>query len=129
MKKLTLEGALVTGEGNGKRYISLPWVKQQIKEKLGFTPYSGTLNLHLTADNVKRRSLLLKAKTAVICPAEGYCVGALFGADVAGLECGVVVPEVAGYPNNLLEVIAPLNLRTRLGLEDGNCVKVTINLA
>mgnify|MGYP001595107082 CR=1 FL=1 len=128
MKNLTFRGTIVTGEGNGKRYLSLPWDKQQIEEKLGFTPYAGTLNLQLTAESAKRRNMLLSAKTKVICPAEGYCVGALFSAVVADLNCGVVIPEVAGYPQNLLEVVAPVNLRERLGLKDGDCVEVAVHV-
>ena len=95
---------------------------------MGFTPYEGTLNLKLTRASAKRRQLLLDAKTTVICPAEGYCVGALFKADISGLECAVVVPEVTGYPENLLEVISPLNLRDRLQLEDGDSVEVNVYL-
>ncbi len=126
LKDLTLEGTIITGEGNGKRYLSLPWVKKQIEEKLGFTPYPGTLNLRLKADSTKHRSLLSKAKTAVICPQEGYCVAGLFKGDISGLGCAIVVPEVSGYPENLLEVIAPLNLRDRLQLKDGDSIEVTV---
>jgi riboflavin kinase, archaea type len=126
LKNLTFRGAVITGKGNGKRYLSLPWVKQQIEEKLGFTPYAGTLNLRLTAEGAKLRSVLLKAETKVVCPAEGYCVGALFAAAVTGLECGVVIPEVATYPKNLLEVIAPVNLREQLRIEDGDQVEVVV---
>ena len=126
MRNLTFRGAIITGEGNGKRYLSLPWVWQQIEEKLGFTPYAGTLNLRLTAEGVKRRALLLKAETKAVYPAEGYCVGALFAASVEGLECGVVIPEVATYPKDLLEIIAPVNLREQLRIEDGDRVKLVV---
>jgi riboflavin kinase len=128
LKDLILEGIIITGEGNGKRYLSLPWVKQQIEEKLGFTPYPGTLNLRLTADSTKHRGFLSKVQTTAVCPAEGYCVAGLFKGDISGLECAVVLPEVSGYPENLLEVVAPLNLRDRLQLEDGDSIEVTVYL-
>ena len=47
MKKMKLNGAIFSGGGNGKKFLELPWVKQQIREKLGFTPYPGTLNVKL----------------------------------------------------------------------------------
>jgi riboflavin kinase, archaea type len=126
LKDLILIGTVITGEGNGKRYLSLPWVKQQIEEKLGFIPYAGTLNLKLTRESTKRKEPLLDAKTMVICPAEGHCVGILYKAEIELLECAVIVPEVTNYPKNLLEIIAPLNLRDRLKLEDGNSVEVKV---
>ena len=63
-----------------------------------------------------------------ICPAGGYCRGALFKAFIEALECAVVVPEVEGYPKELLEIIAPLNLRETLQLKDGGEVTVTVSL-
>jgi len=63
-----------------------------------------------------------------ICPADGYCNGLLFKAFIGTLECAIVVPEVAGYPKALLEIIAPVNLRETLQLEDGGEVTVTASL-
>ena len=128
MNSITLEGTVITGEGNGKKYMGLPWVKQQVKEKLGYTPYLGTLNLKLTKENVAHRKLLFKAKSTIICPVEGYCVGLLFKAVISGLECAVVVPQVKGYPENVLEVIAPVNLRNALKLKDGDAVTVSVHV-
>ncbi len=126
MSNVILVGTVITGEGNGKRYLSLPWVKQQIEEKLGFAPYLGTLNLKLTRQSTQRKQLLLDAKSTVICPAEGYCVGILYKAEISELECAVIVPDVADYPKSLLEIISPLNLRDRLQLENGDPVEVTV---
>ena len=63
-----------------------------------------------------------------ICPADGYCNGLLFKAFICTLECAIVVPEVAGYPKTLLEIIAPVNLRETLQLEDGGEVTITVSL-
>jgi len=52
----------------------------------------------------------------------------LFKSLIGTLECAIVVPEVAGYPKALLEIIAPVNLRETLQLEDGTEVTVTVNL-
>ena len=128
MKRIEFSGTVTSGEGNGKKFMELPWVKRQITEKLGFTPYAGTLNLKLAEENAKQRKLLEKTPSAKVLPAEGYCDGLLFKAFIGILQCAIVVPQVAGYPNDLLEVIASVNLREALQLEDGCEVTVTANL-
>jgi riboflavin kinase len=125
---MELSGTVFSGGGEGKKFLELPWVKQQLTEKLGFAPYSGTLNVKLSEESVKRRKLLEKAHSIKICPADGYCTGTLFKASIGTLECAIVVPEVEGYPKDLLEIIAAVNLREQLKLEDGSEVTVTVNL-
>ena len=128
MKRITLTGAVFSGGGEGQKFLDLPWVKRQIKQKLGFTPYPGTLNIMLSEESVKRRKLLERAHSIKICPADGYCNGLLFRAFTSSLECAIVVPEVEGYPKTLLEIISPVNLRETLQLKDGGEVTVTVNL-
>ena len=128
MKKIEFSGRVFSGGGDGKKFIELPWVKRQITEKLGFIPYPGTVNLKLTEKGAKQRKLLEKAPAAKVCPAEGYCNGLLFKAFIGILQCAIVIPQVAGYPKDLLEIIASVNLRETLRLEDCCKVTVTVNL-
>ena len=125
---LTFEGKVTTGEGNGKRYMQLPWVMSQMEEKLSYTPYLGTLNLTLTMESALRKKLLKSVDALRICPVVGYCSGLIFKASINGLKCAVVLPQVTGYPENLLEVIAPVNLREAQGLKDGDSVRVTVEV-
>jgi riboflavin kinase len=128
LKKIKLSGKVFSGRGEGEKFLELPWVKQQVKKKLGFIPYHGTLNVRLSEESVKRRKLLEKAISMKVCPAEGYCSGKIFKASVGVVECAIVVPEVAGYPENVLEIIAPVNLRETLQVADGDEITVTVNL-
>jgi riboflavin kinase len=128
LKSIKLTGAVFSGTGEGKKYVKLPWVQRQVKEKLGFSPYPGTLNVLLFEESAKRRKLLETADAVRICPAEGYCNGILHKAHIAEVECAVVIPEVAGYPCNYLEVIAADYLRAKLQLKDGDTVTVTADL-
>jgi len=128
LERILLSGKVFSGGGEGKRFLDLPWVKRQILETLGFIPYSGTLNLRLSEESVKRRKLLEKAHSIKVCPAEGYFNGVLIKASIGTLECAVVVPEIAGYPKDVLEIIASVNLREKLQLEDGTEVAVSVNL-
>ena len=124
--KIELAGIVFTGQGEGKKYVALSWVKQQIKEKLGFNPYPGTLNLRLDEENVKCRVLLEKEAKLRLCHSEGYCTGLLFKASLDGVACGVVIPQVESYPENVLEVVASVNLKQKLRLRDGDLVTVTV---
>ena len=128
MKRIEFSGTVFSSQGAGKKFLEMPWVKQQIIKKLGFAPYPGTLNVKLSEENAERRKLLEKAYSLKIRPAGGYCNGALFKAFIDTLECAIVIPEVAGYPKDVLEIIASVNLRKQLQLEDGSEVTVTVNL-
>jgi len=121
-----LVGVLFTGEGNGKKYLALPWVKNQLEEKLGYSPFLGTLNLRLTAESVKNKRVLLKVESTVVYPHEGYCVGLLYKASIRNLDCAIIAPQVKGYPENVLEVISRVNMRDTLKLKDGDTVTVAV---
>jgi riboflavin kinase len=124
--KIELAGRVFAGQGEGKKYVALPWVKQQIKEKLGLNPYPGTLNLQLDAENMKCRVRLEKEAKLRLCHSEGYCTGLLFKASLDGVACGVVIPQVENYPENVLEIVASVNLKQELRLRDGALVTVAV---
>jgi riboflavin kinase len=86
------------------------------------------LNLALSEESTKHKKQLTKVSSKKVCPAKGYCSGLLFNARIGNLECAIVLPHVTGYPEELLEVIAPLYLRDALQLQDGSEVTVTVNL-
>jgi len=128
LERVTFSGTVFSGGGEGKKFVDLPWFKRKIREKLGFIPYSGTLNLRLSEESVKRKKLLEKSHSVKVYPVEGYNSGVLIQASIGTLDCAVVVPEMAGYPKNVLEIIASVYLRDKLQLEDGDEVTVTVNL-
>jgi riboflavin kinase len=126
LPKIKFEGTVFSGKGQGKKFVQLPWVKQQLIEKTGFYPYLGTLNIRLTEESVKQKSQLEMRSGIAIDPAEGYCPGFLFKAEICGLGCFVVVPQVPNYPKDVLELIAPEYLREKLSLRDGDYVYVEL---
>jgi riboflavin kinase len=128
VKKVKFSGKVFSGKGGGKKFLDLQWVKRQIDAILGFTPYAGTLNIRLSDKSAECRKLFEKAASMTVYPAEGYCSGKLFKASIGMLECAIVIPEVAGYPENVLEIIAPVNLREKLQLADGDEIVVTVSL-
>ncbi len=129
MKTLRLKGAVSSGKSEGAEFTKLPWVKKQIAKKIGFNPYPGTLNLELTEEEALRKTLLDKAEAIEISPAPGFSAGRCFKADLRNsLRCAVVIPEIPNYPRDVVEVIAPANVREKLKLKDGDCVEVKILL-
>jgi riboflavin kinase len=125
MKQTTLTGTVFTGTGEGKKYLTLPWVKHQLEEALGYTPYPGTLNLHLSKQNTARRKLLETPDATRIQPAQGYSTGILHKAHIGTVECAIIIPENPTYPQTILEIIAADHLRTQLNLKDGTEITVT----
>jgi riboflavin kinase len=126
LQKLAFKGTVFSGKGEGRKFIDLPWVKGQIKEKLGFIPYSGTLNIRLSEKGVKQKKLLKNALRLEICPEKGFCKGMLIKSSIDGLECAIIIPEIPHYPSDVLEVIAPWYLRERLKISDGSELTVIV---
>ena len=128
MQKIILSGTVFSGEGRGKKFVELPWFMRQVEEKLGFSPYLGTLNIRLSVKEAKKRILIENAEDLVVEPQTGYYSGLLFKATIDALECGVVIPLMPNYPSDVLEVIAPVYLRGQLKLIDGSLVTVSVNV-
>jgi len=126
--RVTFEGTVFSGKGEGRKFIGLSWVTRQIEATLGFTPYAGTLNIHLTEESAAKKKLLEAAEKFEIVPEKGYCTGFLIRAKMNGWGCGVVLPQVPSYPPDVLEVVAALNLREQLGLSDGSTVSVDVTV-
>ena len=128
MKTLRLKGRVFSGKGGGARFINLAWARKQIEEKMGFAPYPGTLNIRLDGTSIKTKRELTKAESVEISPAPGYFHGKLFRANLANLGCAVVIPEVPGYPEDVIEVISPINLREKLHLVDGSLCELEVTV-
>ena len=126
MRKMILEGRVFSGGGIGSFFINLSWVRSQIKEKLGFNPYPGTLNLQLLP-GTDVKELRDTTKGIKIKSSEGFHEGRCFKALIMEKLWGaVVVPDVPKYPHDLLEIMAPVNLRETLGLKDGVDIEVIV---
>ena len=126
-KNLIVKGKVFSSTKRGKQFVNLSWVKKQINEKIRFNPYPGTLNLRLK--NEMGVDKLRKANGITIIPEKGYCEGKCFKALIMGKVKGaVVLPDVPKYPADVLEILAPVNLRETLGLKDGMELEITITI-
>jgi riboflavin kinase len=130
MSVILVEGKVFSGSGEGAKFVALPWVKKQITKKLGFKPYPGTLNIKLTRDCKNLKNALKNAKPIEISPRKNFCRGICFKAFLMdNVKCAVVIPEIADYPEDVIEILAPINLREKFQLKDGDNVKVKILLS
>ena len=128
---MVLRGKVFTGFGEGAYYVSLPGYRRQFVERLGFEPYPGTLNLRLDRESLRLRRKLELMEGIVI---DGFTHGGrrygavkCFRARVEGRVRGaVLLIERTHYGPDVLEVIAPVNLREALGLRDGDWVSVSV---
>ncbi len=125
-----LEGSVLTGLGEGQYYINIPGYREQFEEQLHFVPFPGTLNVQLSEDSSGLRDRLSELPSL---PIHGfsdgertYGGGKCYPVMIDGTEAAVVVPERTHYPNDLIEVIAPVKLRDTLALKDGDHVNIRI---
>ena len=130
LNSLTVKGTVFGGEGAGARFIGIPWVRNQIRKKLHFDPYLGTLNLRLADEEAESlRERLRSAKGVEIIPEKGFyralCFQMLISDKIDGC---VVIPEKPNYPLDVLEIVASTCLRRELSLNDGDKVEVTLFL-
>lgn len=121
-------GVVCSGLGEGARFVALDCVRSEMRRALGFDAWPGTLNLRMggAAWHRWRRGLARHPGTALV-PASGFCAAKCFAVRLNGrVDAAAVFPDVAGYPTDKLELVAPQALRAALGLNDGDAVQVQL---
>lgn len=125
-----LSGTVVSGIGEGKYYMSLAPYKEQFNMHLGFEPYPGTLNIRLSPSSIPVRKKIEALDWIRI---KGFSTdGRTFGdakclpCRIGTISCGIVQPGRTHYPEDIIEVIAPMALRRKLGVEDTDSVTVEV---
>ncbi len=124
-----IKGRIVSGLRVAAGFTELEWVKRQFEEKLGFTPYPGTLNLKIEEkDAAALKSFLSGATLIKIIPeTDDYCMGYCFPARLEkGIKAAIVIPGVDDYPVEKLEIIAPLQIKESLKVKDGDIIYVEL---
>ena len=129
---LKIKGKVFTGLGEGSYYVTRNGYLKQFIGKLGFKPYPGTLNLKLLSqtDLTVRKELENLPGIEI----EGFRDGER---TYGPLKCfpTVVDGKVKGavlligrthYNSSVIEVIAPVCLRKKLKVKDGDIVSLKI---
>lgn len=130
LEAYTFEGIIFTGLGEGAYYITREGYREQIRRRLGFDPYPGTLNLRLSGSYVELKRRLARMPAIIL---QGFrdeersfgsvrCYPAVVNEDVEG---AVIIAERTIYDDSVLEVISPIYLRRHFSLKDGDPVRVS----
>ena len=127
-KQKILAGKVITGLGEGKYYISLEGYRKQFEEKLGFNPYPGTLNVKLDKPSIELRKRINGTVRISGFTSENrtFGSGSCFNIMIKDIRGAVIVPERTHYPEDIIEIIAPVNLRDYLDVKDGSIVEVEV---
>ena len=132
---IDLRGSVTGGMGEGRHYISLPGYMEQFRERLGYEPFPGTLNVDLTAESVRTRAALSAIEAVPIDAWEdeertygpASCYPATVEADGGTFEgAHAIVPDRTHHDETQLELIAPAKLRDELALEDDDEIGIRV---
>lgn len=131
---IDFEGNVVSGMGEGAYYMSLDGYKKQFKEKLGYEPYPGTLNIRLTDQLFMTARRELGRYPSIFL--EGFSDGArtygwvkCYKATINGaVDAAVLVLERTHYDDSMLEVIAPMSIKDAAGIKNGDRIKVQVQV-
>ena len=129
-KKVVFTGRIVSGLGEGKYYTAHPGYQQQFQDKLGFTPYPGTLNVEIPSlERNKLRLLTSGGITIDEFHTDNRTFGSVqcFTATINGVKAAIVLPKRSHY-TAILECISPYHLKNKLHLKDGDTVEIITTL-
>ena len=120
-----IQGTITSGLGEGKLFLSMGQYNAQIVKKLGFAPFEGTLNIKV---NGQEKHEYFKSGNIIIIDGfktesrnfgKVYCILS----EINGIKGAAINPERTSH-KDIVEFIAPINLRKELNLKDGDKVIV-----
>jgi len=118
---------IVSGIGAGRQFVALPWFREAVRRAVGFDPYPGTLNVRVVDDAGLAcwRRLRGARGMRIDGPDVASCGGTLVPVMIEDvLPAAVIVPDVTRHADDLLEVIAEVHLKSRLGRGDGDTIAI-----
>jgi riboflavin kinase len=137
---VVISGSVTSGMGEGRHYISLPGYMRQFRERLGYEPYEGTLNVDLDDESVRARARMdaldpididgWADEDRTYGPAYCWraCVERADSDDATRYDrAHVIAPERTHHGEDQVEVIAPDRLRDELALEDGDTITIHVS--
>lgn len=126
---ITLRGMTVSGLGKATGFLELAWVREELAKKLALEAYPGTFNVRLTEPGslVDWRTLTAQPGIEIEPPNSSACVARCYPVLVNDrLPGAIILPHVANYPPDQVEVLAATSVRGELGLADGDPVTLQL---
>jgi riboflavin kinase len=126
-----LNGVIFSDLGQASSFMALDWVQKALQKSLGFSPFPATLNLRPRAreDAQVWEAIQSDWPGIPLPPVDGgFCSARLYRVEVQGLSKSenskargaVLLPNVTGYPKDKIEIVAPVRLKSALGVKDGD---------
>ena len=129
-RDILVKGVVFSDLGQAGAFLGLGWVRDAIKERVGFDPYPGTLNVRAGGADLTRWEQVRRHGGKIVLPSPdpAFCNAFLFTGSLEGWESqsesreriAVVVPEVKEYPADKLEIIAAVSLKQTRSVRDGD---------
>jgi riboflavin kinase, archaea type len=130
IQAIELSGTIVSGLGEGRYYLSIRGYTKQFEERLGFTPYPGTLNVKLDDESAAARVRLDNLTPIYISSfkTSNRTYGGIrcYMASIGGIDGAVIVPDRSHYHNDVIETVAPVSIKRTLNIDNGDLIKVVI---
>lgn len=124
-----IQGQLVRGLGKAADFTQIGWVRRQLIEYAGIDPHPGTVNLVLgDHDSRSRWREWRDLPGHLMVPADAaFCSARCYPARIEGrIPAAVVLPDIAGYPEDKLELVAALPVRRHLSLAESALLTVEL---
>ncbi|MCD2201697.1 CTP-dependent riboflavin kinase [Halobacterium sp. KA-4] len=126
-------GLITDGKGKGKHFVKLQGYARQFRQKLGYDPYPGTLNVDLTSGSIQDLDLIPAICINAWSTDEKtfgavYCYPAIIKGESGTTHkpAHIIVPERTSHDNTTLEIIAPTELRLIPEIETNKQVTVHV---
>lgn len=129
--RLEIRGRVASGLGEGRYYLEQPGYIAQFRDKLGFVPYPGTLNVQVEGAEMNKLRILRSSPAVHIeeFRNEERTFGAVdaWRAQIGRLPCALILPRRTHHAQTV-EVVAQDFLRGKLELKDGDEIEVRVYL-
>jgi riboflavin kinase, archaea type len=134
---ITLEGHVISGMGEGAYYMSLEGYRMQFRQKLGYSPFPGTLNIKLSDPDSMRSRQGLSAYPSIFIHGfsdklRTYGWVKCYPVEINnGLvkKAALLILERTHYDDSIIEIIAPISIKESMKIKNGDHVSVTAHIS
>ena len=126
-----MTGIIFSDLGQAASFMALGWVQTALQQRLGFKPFPATLNVRPKDAADAQVWCRMRGNSAgfSLGPAnDGFCKARLYPIELVvqsateqnKMPGAILLPEVTDYPNDKIEIVAPVRLKKHFGLQDGD---------
>ena len=122
-----IRGIVTAGLGEGAFFMSMPHYKKEIKKKLGFDAYPGTLNLKVDQEQMYPLKKIDPIKIIGFKENNKTFGGAIcYKAKIDHIDGAIIIPDINKHKEDIIEFIAPVNVKSELNVKDGDKVRIEL---